>query len=208
MFDALLSVLLLLGPLIWLIPCFIVFIVTLILSFSMVPSTRRFKVRWFSVTFGVVLFSVILWDIPVLWEYKDRCKNEAGFFQYKTIEEWKGENPDVAETLESIENAKWKNDGSYTHVPLNQRFEWVFSEWSLQRGIRKREDRLVDVKTGEILARYIDFNSGMKNKGISPFNVRLYKVWLNSKSCPKSNKEKWLVDGDSFMNLRIKIQQL
>ncbi|MDN3639110.1 hypothetical protein QWY82_09845 [Simiduia curdlanivorans] len=209
MFDALLLVLLLLGPLIWLIPCFFAFLVTLIFSLSMAPSARRLKVRLLSALLGIALLAVLFWDLPVLWEYEKLCENDAGFIQYQTIEGWKAENPGIAETLVSIENAKFKNDGSYTHVPLNQRFEWVFSNWDVGRGIRKREDRIVDVQSGAILARYVDFSSGMKNTGISPFNVRLYKVWLTSESCPRDgNKDRWLINGDSFRGFKNTLKKI
>lgn len=136
--------------------------------------------RWVACAFLLFVF----WDLlPVRGLHYYHCETEAGFFLYQTLDSWKAENPGVAETLEPLDNASWIYEGTRTRVPLNQRFEWVYSNSDLLLGIRKREDRIVDIKTSAVLARYIDFSSGMSKKSQSFSSPRGYKMWLNEKSC-------------------------
>ena len=133
---------------------------------------------------GLAMYSLIFWDlIPAfaLWGYE--CATRAGFTQYKTLEQWKRENPGVAETLVPELKPPWQKQGNRQRVPLNQRFAWdTITTWHPFH-IREREERIVDVKTGEVLARYVDFDTDIAALGSGTRNLRDYKFWLMRRSC-------------------------
>ncbi len=126
------------------------------------------------------------WDYyPTKWTHEYYCKKEAGFWVYKTFEQWKAENPSVLEAL--LPQRVWPS--KYTHIGdfdnyistgfINQRLD------SVGRGnklfflsIRKNEQEIVDSKTKEVLARSVDFSTGDQAGGnISP------KFWLRRDEC-------------------------
>ena len=83
--------------------------------------------RWgFAVAFSMYL--LVFWDhIPTLLLHKYYCATKAGFWVYKTSEQWKKENPGVAETL------TWMNIPRQYSSPnivrgflLNERFVWIY----------------------------------------------------------------------------------
>ena len=55
--------------------------------------------------------------------------------------------------------------------------------------IFKHTDEVIDVKTGEVMARWIDFSSGYGNPFLSaPYGLASYKVWLVKDKCNCSDK--------------------
>lgn len=109
---------------------------------------------------GLVMYSLVFWDLlPAfsLWGYE--CATRGGFMQYKTLEQWKRENPGVAETLHPIKDPKWEHKGNLTRVPLNQRFVWEMLKKQHLFRVSEREERIIDTKTGEVMARYVDFGT-------------------------------------------------
>lgn len=139
--------------------------------------TGRSKWRWGAVGF-LVVYLPIFWDwIPTMVAHQYYCSTEAGFWVYKTVDQWKKENPGVMETLVRNKGAPSAH-GAYL---LNQRFNWVvkkegpflFNRW-------RWEQELVDTKTGNALARYVDFSTG--NGFIGGPEAPL-KFWLQSGHC-------------------------
>ena len=54
---------------------------------------------WGSIS-AFAMFNVLFWDlIPVYGVHSYKCAKEGGFKIYKTIDQWKHENPGIAETL-------------------------------------------------------------------------------------------------------------
>ena len=113
---------------------------------------------------AIGMYLLVFWDwIPTVVAHKYYCSTEAGFWVYKTPEQWKKENPGVLEGLvankvpvlishEGNENS-WKDAEM-----LNQRIKIVSKrngELFLHRW--RWEGVWVDSKNNEILARYIDF---------------------------------------------------
>ena len=94
------------------------------------------------------------------------------------------ENPGVAETLIPVENTSPIQTGNTTRYQLNQRIAWNISYEKVWHIVRKTEERIVDTKTDELLARYIDFSarvSGLYNAN----KLSDYKLWFDLKSCEK-----------------------
>lgn len=133
---------------------------------------------------GIIMYSLILWDfIPTHAMHQYYCATEGGFTVYKSLDQWNEENPGVAETLTPIDRAPWIKTGNLTQVPLNQRFNWEFEKIIHPLKIHERDERIVDINSGEILARYVDFNTGVGNPLVADESIRDYKWWLKVQSC-------------------------
>ena len=97
---------------------------------------------------------------------------------YKTVDQWKAENPGVMETLVAnkapvvIPNA----------FVLNQRFNWVIQQERFLplNHMMRNEQQVVDGKNGEVLARYVNYaaSHGRREAGWSG-----WKFWLDASHC-------------------------
>ena len=96
---------------------------------------------------------------------------------------------------------------------LNQRFIWetFHSSRSFAR-VGKKDERIIDRLTGEVMAQRVDFSSSagpdFTDGDWNGFNPQHLKVWLWHESCPSREypNPKWLVDGDSFISLKQKFR--
>lgn len=135
---------------------------------------------------GLAVYLPVFWDhIPTVVAHQYYCATEAGFWEYKTVEQWKKENPGVAETLVANKNAPSRREGdmqNYTDTYfLNQRFNWVvkhngkflFNRW-------RHEQEVVDSKAGEVLARYTDFSTAQEQRQAGWAG---WKMWLDTRQC-------------------------
>jgi hypothetical protein len=127
---------------------------------------------------ALVMWLIPFWDwIPTMVMHQYYCATEAGFWVYKTPEQWKQENPGVMETLVAF------NDGRSSHgaYMLNPRFNWAIKKDGPQWFNRWRwEQEIVDTKTNDVLARYVDFSTGSGSIGGPP---QLLKFWLQNDHC-------------------------
>ena len=151
--------------------------------------------RWLAAAGGfLIVYLPVFWDhVPTLIAYKYYCEKEAGFWVYKTMDQWKAENPGVAETLVAYNDGRSAR-GAYI---LNQRFNWAvkkngplwFNRW-------KWHHEVVDSKSGEALVRYIDFSTGNGNIGGEP----PLRFWLQSEHCSdgEPNYGKFLIVKRTF----------
>ena len=133
------------------------------------------------------MYLPVFWDhVPTLLAHTYYCEKEAGFWVYRTMDQWKIENPGVAETLVAYNDGRSAN-GAYI---LNQRFNLVvrksdrllFNRW-------RREQQIVDSKTNETLARYVDFSIGNGNIGGEP----PVRFWLQNDHCSGGETKKGLM---------------
>ncbi|MDD5058071.1 MAG: hypothetical protein PHQ60_09365 [Sideroxydans sp.] len=141
-----------------------------------------------------VMYNIVFWDwIPTVAVHQYYCEKEAGFWVYKTLDQWKAENPGVMEGLvDNSPNEKYPNwpteDWAGKKITsINQRLGILYkdhlssaeeSELFLNGWRWKTE--LVDKKTGEVLARRIDFSTG--NGGYTA-GMHSMRFWLASESC-------------------------
>jgi hypothetical protein len=178
MLEDLQGLMVLSGPLFPLLLFFVLSVI--IVVFAMRAGRRRGK-RWGRwAALALLLFA--FWDLPpTLGMFWYQCANHAGFAQYQTLEEWKRENPGVAETLIPERDIRFMHAGSADRYQMNQRFAWEVEKTPLPLRLERREDRIVDTATGEVLARYVDF--GTRRKKVNWWNPRDYKFWLNYGSC-------------------------
>ncbi|MDD2685490.1 MAG: hypothetical protein PHY62_04975 [Gallionella sp.] len=131
------------------------------------------------------LFVLTAWDYyPIQWAHQYYCEKESGFWIYKTLDQWKAENPGVMEGLTSTRVSpsthQDSESGRTVTYFLNQRFNWVvkrtgelsFNQW-------RWEQVVLDSKTNEVLARYVDFSTG--NGAIG--GVPEVRFWLHRDHC-------------------------
>ena len=133
-----------------------------------------------------VMYNVVFWDwIPTVAVHQYYCEKDAGLWVYKTLDQWKAENPGVMETLVANKGAPSSRQGdmeNYTDTYLlNQRFNWIvkhngrflFNRW-------RHEQEVVDTKTNAVLARYVDFSTSQERQQAG-WNG--WKFWLSNRHC-------------------------
>jgi hypothetical protein len=134
----------------------------------------------------LAVYLPVFWDyVPTLLAYKYYCEKEAGFWVYKTVEQWKKENPGIAETL------TWSNVGARVVDPktrvqiirLNERFvERLVQHSTPLLPVMKSEYTVVDEKSNEVVARQIVIGAGYGNMMLGG-DWHGLKFWLQMDSC-------------------------
>ena len=131
---------------------------------------------------AVIMYLILFWDwIPTYLTHKYYCETQGGYFLNKTLEQWEKENPGVLDTLTPISQPPETESNRRQRFVLNQRFARDIYSSKHVFGISKRDHHIVDIKTGEMLAGYIDFNSGQSY--YDPESFRDFKFWLRFDSC-------------------------
>lgn len=141
------------------------------------------------------MYNLVFWDwIPTVAMHKYYCATEAGFWVYKTPEQWTKENPGVLETLVASKEApstRVGNMDSHTDTYVtNERFRWVVSRIGPESPNQWRhEQTFVDAKTSEVLARYKDFSTSQ----IAPqAGWAGWKFWLQRDHCEEGEMNQGL----------------
>jgi hypothetical protein len=131
---------------------------------------------------AIVMYLLMFWDfIPFHIAHQYYCATDGGFRLNKTLEEWKAENPEVAEKLVPYENPEYTKSDSKERYVLNQRFAWDIYTTKQFLNIRKRDERIVDMKSNKILAQYVDYDSSQQTQ--RPEEFRDFKFWIYKESC-------------------------
>lgn len=153
-------------------------------------------IRW-GVSAALVMYLIPFWDwVPTVIAHKYYCEKEAGFWVYKTLDQWKAENPGVAETLVANKGApstRQEDMENYTDTySLNQRFSWVVKRTGPLLLNRWRwEKEVIDNKTSEVLVRYVDFSTGSGFVGGPPRRLRF---WLQIDHCIGGQENMYSMD--------------
>lgn len=153
------------------------------------------KRTWlYGLSAALVMYLIPFWDwIPTIAMHRYYCATEAGFWVYKTPEQWVKENPGVIETLVPNKDAPSRRLGDMTNYAdsyhLNSRIDWIVKHNGKHFPNRWRhEQELVDVNAKEILARYIDFSTDQEQPQAGYAG---WKFWLDNRHCN---------DGESNLN--------
>lgn len=143
---------------------------------------------WWGAGAALVLYLIPFWDwLPTIALHQYYCKTESGFWVYKTLDQWKKENPGVVETLvanKGASSSRVGDDENYTKTYfLNQRINKVVKSFNDPLFNRWRyEHELLDAKTNEVLARHIDFFTAQMRGGGGWYG---WKFWLHNERCGK-----------------------
>ena len=142
----------------------------------------RSTFRWgFAAAF--IMYNLVFWDwIPSIIQHEYYCRTKAGFWVYKTLDQWKAENPGILEALK-YNNGKKKSDhkedgrGYTNYYYLNNRF-YVVSRiedllfLKLDFGVRSVQSILLDLNDDSVLAKYVGFTVGSAPGGLRFWKVR------------------------------------
>ena len=131
---------------------------------------------------ALVMYLIPFWDwLPTVTVHQFYCAKDSGLWIYKTLDQWKAENPGVLETL--VDNKNWPHqriDGKDV-AKINQRIRLTYAE-SNENFLHRWPDirELVDAKNNEVLARYVDFSTSHE-RGQAGWSG--WKFWLHNESC-------------------------
>ena len=143
----------------------------------------------------LVLYLIPFWDwLPTVATHQYYCAKDSGFWIYKTLDQWKAENPEtLMDNSPSERYPNWPTEAwrGMEITSISQRFGMLYKnhltspeEDELFVHVWRWQSELVDKKTGEVLARRVDFSSGNGLiGGESPM-----KFWLQSNHCMGSNE--------------------
>jgi hypothetical protein len=133
----------------------------------------------------LVMYLIPCWDwLPTVATHQYYCTKDSGFWVYKTLDQWKTENPGVMKGLTTQRVWPRQHVGdmkNYTSTAIvNQRFNYVnkksgpflFNVW-------QHDQEIFDSKTSTVLARQIDFSTGNGNVGGEPE----LRFWIHSDDC-------------------------
>jgi len=136
---------------------------------------------------ALVMYHLVFWDwLPTMVAHKYYCATEANFTVYKTLDEWKVENPGVAGTLNEIIQAPRQMPYGSLQL-LDERFAIkTYKEKPVPLLSTVVSNRIVvDRKTNDVMAKGIDVGSGYRSFETGGS----YKIWLKQKPC--INKDIW-----------------
>lgn len=135
---------------------------------------------------ALVMYLIPFWDwIPTVAVHQYYCATEAGFWVYKSVDQWKVENPGVIETLISNKGQVRNFIGDMNNFTrtsfMNQRFVFqakhngplFLNRW-------RYEQEIVDQKTGTVLARNLDFSTSQDRRQAGWSG---WKFWLDTREC-------------------------
>jgi hypothetical protein len=167
-------------PLILMALMVLVFAISIGLALRFAKRTGRNKWVWGAIGF-LLVYLPVFWDhIPILVMHEYYCEKEAGFWVYKTLNQWKVENSGVILTPEGRSTNTQKEEGGYKEIhQLNHRFNWVINLQGVSSilQVSKREETLVDTKNNDVLARFMDFSRGNQR------STGTTKFWLVNSDC-------------------------
>lgn len=154
----------------------------LVIFFSARTARKHGRRGWvWGLVSAFVMYNLVFWDwIPTVAMHKYYCATEAGYWVYKTPEEWAKENPGVLETLvPHTGDAEYEFDGGKVS-PRNERFGH-FSKWATKTkagiAITQRVEGTIDLETNKFLYKRIEFSSGPTGTGV------YWKSWLQTNRC-------------------------
>ena len=141
-----------------------------------------------------VMYNLIFWDfIPTLVAHKYYCSTQAGFWVYKTPEQWKVENTGIVETLVATPSKAEKLQNGWIRYWVNQRiFYEAHDQKNFAHAIWREDKQIIDARTKQILAKVINFYRGVSGNVLAmggtmeDFRQALILGW-GERSCASGN---------------------
>lgn len=169
----------------------LVFLVYLAISIGIVVLVVRWAKKrnrrpwvWGSLA-AFVMYNIVFWDwIPTVVAHRYYCSTQAGFWVYKTLDQWKTENPGVAEKLVAAQPTIERMPYGDLQI-LDERFAIETRRKTPIALLSTKifEASLVDRKTGEVIARGVDVGSGYGELAVGGDSWQVIKFWLKQKPC-------------------------
>ncbi|WP_163336234.1 hypothetical protein [Desulfopila sp. IMCC35008] len=136
-----------------------------------------------------VMYNLLFWDwLPTVATHKYYCSSQAGFWVYKTVDEWKAENISTLEKQSLVNNItlnQSKHEGDMNNFTsteyVTNRLKYVFKHngpFILNRW--RLEAKLIDINTNQVLAQYVDFSTSQERRKAGWSG---WKFWLNAEKC-------------------------
>jgi hypothetical protein len=183
-------------------------------AFTWTYRARRRKGQSQRAAFVWAMAAVALLSLPITWDaiptwiaFEHYSRNEAGVKILKTLEQWKAENPGVAETLEPYRlrdkraNVTRLANGKLRY-PLNDRF--AYDTWKRDQlflSVYANSYEVIDRKSGEVLMRYVEVGSGNPG-GLASGGERWWAFWLIHQPT-EGGREAYSRYRDSAENIRV-----
>lgn len=110
---------------------------------------------------GFVMYNLVFWDwIPTVAVHQYYCAKESGFWVYKTLDQWKAENPGVMEELDNKLEIKLYDPKTKNRFWTTQRFYTDIGRTSVFHAIGRTEEVFVDAISHKPIARSVNFFRG------------------------------------------------
>ena len=153
-----------------------------------------------------VMYNLVFWNlIPTLVMHKYYCATQAGFWVYKTPEQWVKENPKVMEMLkQSLSPKAAKSSDTQLRVWLNQRFYMDIKRAQISHGLMIEQKMFFDAKNNELIVKSVNFYRGIKNVVVSSGSI---DEWRQAFSISWGNRECGDVGKSPTDNFRIHAYQ-
>lgn len=146
-----------------------------------------------------LMYNLVFWDwIPVVVAHKYYCEKDAGFWVYKTPEQWFKENPEAKGKLWGDDYYDSKEKHQNGKIPGGRRYwssdylMWDVLDGDVFHSVGRQERRLIDAYSGETLARMVNYYRG-SGSGIAlgARDLTTYKIWLSigARECTPREQE-------------------
>lgn len=172
-----------------LVPAFVLYvlisIITVVCAIIFAKKRKKNIWLWGGIT-AFIMYNLVFWDwLPTVAVHNYYCSNQAGFWVYKTADEWKAENPQAIETLTPYDGKQLDNTGDMNNYKdtyhLNNRFNWVVKHnGKYFINLWRHDQEIVDTKNNEVLARYVDFSTSQERVQAGWAG---WKLWLANEHC-------------------------
>jgi hypothetical protein len=142
-----------------------VWVAIVIFSYNKTLKATQSKKQAFAISafFFLVMYMIPFWDlIPTLIAHKYYCNTEAGFWIYKTPQEWIAENPGDIENLKMSlkpHNLTIKMNNT-VRTGVTQRFYHDVKREKIFLTLGRTEKKFIDAETGELIAKTVNFILG------------------------------------------------
>ncbi|MGD2172082.1 MAG: hypothetical protein PVJ78_07305 [Gammaproteobacteria bacterium] len=180
---------------------YVVFCIALMVVTHRLGQRYEWKYKWAWVFLVFLLFNTPVASVvlPPMLAIHSYCE-ESGFRLYKSPEQWKQENPGVAQTLNidgSQVNKRIDKDKVQRIFHLNERFDWVIEASATDTsGVARDTQTIVDRKNGEVMAERIDFNADA------------YPLYTSRTCLDRRYTKRWQQEGNTFQQYIDKFQKL
>ncbi|MDP2811729.1 MAG: hypothetical protein Q8O34_16450 [Rhodocyclaceae bacterium] len=131
---------------------------------------------------ALVMYLIPFWDwLPTVAMHRYYCATEAGFWVYKTSEQWKKENLGVMEGLIYNKTMPHIQSPYGAATVLNERFIHLYKyEGSFPLNRWRTTTEIRDSKNGDVIAREIGFSTSQERPQAGWSG---WKFWLSSERC-------------------------